>query len=315
MHQHSSPNAETKQEKVLFIPLTSIDDFPDHPFQVKNDAEMQKLIASIQQEGILTPFTVRQKENGRYELISGHRRKYACQSLNVEQVPVIVRDFSREEAVIAMVDSNLQRERILPSEKAYAYRMKMEAMKHQGQRADLTTCAPMEHKSVGEKSRDVIAAELGESREQVRRYIRLTHLSPELLEMVDREKIAFRPAVELSYLTEEEQWYLSETTESEEATPSLSQAIRMKRHSQKGTLDIDRIFHILTEQKANQVEKVKISMDKLEDYFPRGTPPKKVEEVILKVQKVQTEAEKGASIQKTKGEKGWGQMSISLNKH
>ena len=282
MHQHSSQNAETKQEKILFVPLSSIDDFPDHPFQVKNDAEMQKLMTSIQIEGVLSPLIVRQKENGRYELISGHRRKYACQSLNLKQVPVIVRDFSREEAVIAMVDSNLQRERILPSEKAYAYRMKMEAMKHQGQRTDLT-CAPMEHKSVGEKTRDVIAAELGESREQVRRYIRLTYLIPELLEMVDREKIAFRPAVELSYLNEEEQWYLSETIKSEEATPSLSQAIRMKRHSQKGTLDIDRIFHILTEQKANQVEKVKISMDKLEDYFPRGTPPKKVEEVILKL--------------------------------
>ena len=282
MHQHLSQNAETKQEKVLFIPLSTIDDFPDHPFQVKNDAEMQKLMTSIQIEGVLSPLIVRQKENGRYELISGHRRKYACQSLDLEQVPVIVRDFSREEAVIAMVDSNLQRERILPSEKAYAYRMKMEAMKHQGQRTDLT-CAPMEHKSMGEKTRDVIAAELGESREQVRRYIRLTCLIPELLEMVDREKIGFRPAVELSYLTEEEKWYLSETIKSEEATPSLSQAIRMKRHSQQGTLDIDRIFHILTEQKANQVEKVKISMDKLEDFFPRGTPPKKVEEVILKL--------------------------------
>ena len=282
MHQHSSQKAETKQEKVLFVPLTSIDDFPDHPFQVKDDEEMQKLMTSIQIEGVLSPLIVRQKENGRYELISGHRRKYACRSLRLEQVPVIARNFGREEAVIAMVDSNLQRERILPSEKAHAYRMKMEAMKHQGQRTDLT-CAPMEHKSVGEKSRDVIAAELGESREQVRRYIRLTYLIPELLKMVDQEKIGFRPAVELSYLTEEEQWYLSETIESEEATPSLSQAIRMKRHSQQGTLDIDRIFHILTEQKANQVEKVKISMDKLEDYFPRGTPPKKVEEVILKL--------------------------------
>lgn len=134
MHRHSNPNAETKQETVLFVPLSTIDDFPDHPFQVKDDAEMQKLLASIQQEGVLTPLTVRQKENGRYELISGHCRKYACQSLNLEQVPVIVRDFSREEAVMAMVDSNLQRERILPSEKAYAYRMKMEAMKHQGER-------------------------------------------------------------------------------------------------------------------------------------------------------------------------------------
>ena len=282
MHQNSISKAEATQEKIHFVPLDLIDNFPEHPFQVKEDEEMQKLMTSIQIEGVLSPLIVRQKENGRYELISGHRRKYACQSLNLEQVPVIVRDFSREEAVIAMVDSNLQRERILPSEKARAYKMKMEAMKHQGQRTDLT-CAPMEHKSVGEKTSDVIAAELGESREQVRRYIRLTYLIPELLEMVDREKIAFRPAVELSYLTEEEQWYLSETIESEEATPSLSQAIRMKRHSQKGTLDIDRIFHILTEQKANQVEKVKISMDKLEDYFPRGTPPKKVEEVILKL--------------------------------
>ena len=282
MHQNSNLKAETTQEKVLFIPLSTIDDFPEHPFQVKDDEEMRKLIASIRKEGVLTPLTVRRKENGRYELISGHRRKYACQTLGMEFVPTIIRKFSREEAVIAMVDSNLQRDRILPSEKGRAYKMKMEALKRQGDRTDLT-CAPMEHKLGGEKTRDVIAAECGESREQIRRYIRLTYLIPELLEMVDQEKIAFRPAVELSYLTEEEQWYLSETIASEESTPSLSQAIRMKRHSKEGTLDIDRIFHILTEQKANQVEKVRISMDKLEDYFPRGTPPKKVEEVVLKL--------------------------------
>ena len=282
MHQNSNPRAETIQEKVLFVPLNTIDDFPEHPFRVKDDEEMRKLIASIRKEGVLTPLTVRQKENGRYELISGHRRKYACQALGMEFVPTIIRKFSSEEAVIAMVDSNLQRDRILPSEKGRAYKMKMEALKRQGDRTDLT-CAPMEHKLEGGKTRDVIAAECGESREQIRRYIRLTYLIPELLEMVDQEKIAFRPAVELSYLTEEEQWYLSETIASEESTPSLSQAIRMKRHSQEGTLDIDRIFHILTEQKANQVEKVRISMDKLEDYFPRGTPPKKVEEVILKL--------------------------------
>lgn len=282
MHQNSNSKAETIQEKVLFVPLNTIDDFPEYPFQVKDDEEMQKLIASIRKEGVLTPLTVRQKENGRYELISGHRRKYACQALGMELVPTITRNFSREEAVIAMVDSNLQRDRILPSEKGRAYKMKMEALKRQGERTDLT-CAPMEHKLCGEKTRDVIAAECGESREQIRRYIRLTYLIPELLEMVDQEKIAFRPAIELSYLTEEEQWYLSETIASEESTPSLSQAIRMKRHSQEGTLDIDRIFHILTEQKANQVEKVRISMDKLEDYFPRGTPPKKVEEVIFKL--------------------------------
>ena len=282
MHQNLNPKAETMQEKVLFVPLEMIDDFPDHPFQVKDDEEMKKLIMSIHNEGVLTPLTVRQKKNGRYELISGHRRKYACQTLGMEFVPTITRYFSREEAVIAMVDSNLQRDRILPSEKGRAYKMKMDALKRQGERTDLT-CAPMEHKLVGEKTRDVIAAECGESREQIRRYIRLTYLIPELLEMVDQEKIAFRPAVELSYLTEEEQWYLNETIASEESTPSLSQAIRMKRHSQEGTLDIDRIFHILTEQKANQVEKVRISMDKLEDYFPRGTPPKKVEEIILKL--------------------------------
>ena len=282
MHQNSNPRAETIQEKVLFVPLNTIDDFPEHPFRVKDDEEMRKLIASIRKEGVLTPLTVRQKENGRYELISGHRRKYACQALGMEFVPTIIRKFSSEEAVIAMVDSNLQRDRILPSEKGRAYKMKMEALKRQGERTDLT-CAPMEHKLEGGKTRDVIAAECGESREQIRRYIRLTYLIPELLEMVDQEKIAFRPAVELSYLTEEEQWYLSETIASEESTPSLSQSIRMKRHSQEGTLDIDRIFHILTEQKANQVEKVRISMDKLEDYFPRGTPPKKVEEVIFKL--------------------------------
>ena len=282
MHQNSNSKAETIQEKVLFVPLNTIDDFPEHPFRVKDDEEMRKLIASIRKEGVLTPLTVRQKENGRYELISGHRRKYACQVLGMEFVPTITRNFSREEAVIAMVDSNLQRDRILPSEKGRAYKMKMEALKRQGERTDLT-CAPMEHKLGGEKTRDVIAAECGESREQIRRYIRLTYLIPELLEMVDQEKISFRPAVELSYLTEEEQWYLSETIASEESTPSLSQSIRMKRHSKEGTLDIDRIFHILTEQKANQVEKVRISMDKLEDYFPRGTPPKKVEEVIFKL--------------------------------
>ena len=276
--------ANKKLKAPVNIPVEKIHPFEGHPYKVLDNDEMNNLIESIQQKGVISPIVVRPLENtdDEYELISGHRRLRASVKAGLETVPALIYAVTRDEAAIMLVDSNLHREHILPSEKAYAYRMKMEAMKHQGQRTDLT-CAPMEHKSVGEKSRDVIAAELGESREQVRRYIRLTHLIPELLEMVDREKIAFRPAVELSYLSEEEQWYLSETIESEEATPSLSQAIRMKRHSQKGTLDIDRIFHILTEQKANQVEKVKISMDKLEDYFPRGTRPKKVEEVILKL--------------------------------
>lgn len=280
MKQSVIPKAETTQDKVLLVPVKMIDDFPEHPFQVKDDEEMRKLIASINREGVLTPLTVCLKENGRYELISGHRRKYACHALGMDLVPILVRDFSHEEAVIAMVDSNLQRVHILPSEKGHAYRMKMEALKHQGKRIDFT-CAPMEHRSVGEKTRDMIAAECGESREQIRRYVRLTYLIPELQKMVDEEKLGFRPAVELSYLTEEEQWYLSEMINSEKMLPTLSQALQMKRHSRVGTLDIDRIFHILTEKKADRQEKVQISMEKFEDYFPKGTPKKKVEEIIF----------------------------------
>ena len=197
-------NREVKREKVRSIPIEQIEDFPEHPFKIQDDEQMQKLIDSIKDYGVITPVVARKIGEERYELISGHRRKYACKTLGIDRLPVIVRDMSRDEAVITMVDSNLQREHILPSEKARAYKMKMEAMKRQGERTDLT-CAPMEHRSVGEKTRDVIAAECGESREQVRRYIRLTYLIPELLKMVDQEKIGFRPAVELSYLTEEEQ--------------------------------------------------------------------------------------------------------------
>ena len=266
------------QETVFTVPISLIDDFAEHPFQVRDDDDMERLVQSIDNNGVLNPVILR-KNGERYELIAGHRRKHACLRLGISGIPAIVRELSRDEAVVEMVDSNLQREHILPSEKAYAYKMKMDAMKRQGQRTDLT-CAPMEHKL--ERTRDIIAEESGESREQVRRYIRLTELIPELLTMVDEEKIAFRPAVELSYLTRDEQTDLLETIESEDCTPSLAQAIRMKNLSKLGKLDMDTIFAVMTEQKPNQKEKIKIPMERLEQFFPRGMPPKQIEDTIVK---------------------------------
>ena len=277
---------ENGQEKVssgvergvmMRLPIAQIDDFPEHPFKVKDDEEMEKLKDSISLYGILTPVVARRCENGRYELISGHRRKYACKALGIEFMPAIVREMSREEAVIAMVDSNLQREHILPSEKAFAYKMKMDAIKRQGERLDLTS------RPVGEKylSVDVIAENGDDSARQVHRYIRLTELVPELLELVDNGRMAFRPAVEISYLTEDEQRDLVETIDSEDCTPSLSQACRMKKLSQEGKLDMDAIFAIMTEEKANQKEKIKIPAERLEKYFSRGTSPAEIERVIL----------------------------------
>ena len=235
------------QEKVCTVPISLIDDFADHPFQVRDDEDMERLIQSIDNNGVLNPVILR-KNGERYELIAGHRRKHACLRLGISGIPAIVRELSRDEAVVEMVDSNLQREHILPSEKAFAYKMKMDAMKRQGERTDLTS-VPMAQKS--KTTRELIAEESGESADQVRRYIRLTELIPELLTMVDEEKIAFRPAVELSYLTEDEQRDLLETIESEDCTPSLAQAIRMKNLSKVGKLDMDTIFAIMTEQKPN----------------------------------------------------------------
>lgn len=266
------------QEKVCTVPISLIDDFADHPFQVRDDEDMELLIQSIDNNGVLNPVILR-KNGERYELIAGHRRKHACLRLGISGIPAIVRELSRDEAVVEMVDSNLQREHILPSEKAFAYKMKMDAMKRQGERTDLTS-VPMAQKS--KTTRELIAEESGESADQVRRYIRLTELIPELLTMVDEEKIAFRPAVELSYLTEDEQRDLLETIESEEATPSLAQAIRMKNLSKVGKLDMDTIFAIMTEQKPNQKEKIKIPMERLEQFFPRGMPQKQIEDTIVK---------------------------------
>ena len=265
------------QETVCTVPISLIDDFADHPFQVRDDEDMERLIQSIDNNGVLNPVILR-KNGDRYELIAGHRRKHACLRLGISGIPAIVRELSRDEAVVEMVDSNLQREHILPSEKAFAYKMKMDAMKRQGERTDLTS------RPMGEKllSVEAVAESAEESARQIHRYIRLTELIPELLTMVDEEKIAFRPAVELSYLTEDEQRDLLETIESEDCTPSLAQAIRMKNLSKIGKLDMDTIFAIMTEQKPNQKEKIKIPMERLEQFFPRGAPPKQIEDTIVK---------------------------------
>ena len=238
---------EVKREKVRVVPLKYVDDFPDHPFRVHDDESMADLVHSIEMNGVMNPVIARRKEDGRYELISGHRRKFACEKLGLELIPIIVRELSRDDAIIAMVDSNLHREHILPSEKAKAYKMKMDAMKRQGKRTDLTS-VPMAQKS--KTTRELVGEANGESPDQVRRYIRLNELTPKLLDLVDEGKIGFRPAVELSYLTEEEQQDLLETIESEEATPSLAQAMRMKDLSKNCELDMDAIFKIMTEEKA-----------------------------------------------------------------
>ena len=265
------------QETVFTVPISLIDDFADHPFQVRDDEDMERLIQSIDNNGVLNPVILR-KNGERYELIAGHRRKHACLRLGISGIPAIVRELSRDEAVVEMVDSNLQREHILPSEKAYAYKMKMDAMKRKAGRPKENSTPMVSNLRTDE----IIGEESGESREQVRRYIRLTELIPELLTMVDEEKIAFRPAVELSYLTEDEQRDLLETIESEEATPSLAQAIRMKNLSKVGKLDMDTIFAIMTEQKPNQKEKIKIPMERLEQFFLRGMPQKQIEDTIVK---------------------------------
>ena len=267
-----------EKEKVVMIPISSIDDFPNHPFEVRDDEEMELLANSISSNGVLNPVILR--ANGeRFEIIAGHRRKYACAKIGVAEVPAIVREMTREEAIVEMVDSNLHREHILPSEKAKAYKMKMDAMKKRAGRPSKENLTPLVSNL---RTDEIIGEESGESREQVRRYIRLNELVPELLKMVDEGRIALRPAVELSYLTEDEQMDLLETIESEDCTPSHAQTIRMRKLSNEDKLSMDAIFAIMTEEKGNQKEKVKIPMENLERFFPRGTPPKRVEETIIK---------------------------------
>ena len=277
--------AEAEKEHVQEIPITEIDGFPEHPFHVDMDDAMREMVESVKRFGVLSPAVARQKEDGRYELISGHRRKKACEFAGIEKMPVIIRNMDRDEAVIFMVDSNLQRERLLPSEKAFSYKMKLDAMKRQGKRNDLT-------------SRELLAEKSGKSQDQVRRYIRLTELTPDLLKMVDEGKIAFRPAVELSYLSKEEQTSLLMTMESEVCTPSLAQAIKIKKFSQEGRLNDDVILSILSEEKPNQKEVYKLPKERLDKYFPKGTPPEKIEEIIFKALELYRKRERSREMER-----------------
>lgn len=274
--------ADERREKVMDIPLSEISDFPNHPFKVRADEAMLEMADSVKQYGILVPALVRPKEGGGYEMVAGHRRKKASELAGRDTMPCIVRELDNDEAVIIMVDSNLQRENITPSEKSFAYKMKLEAMKRQGQRTDLT-CAQVGHKLARVKSRDILADQMGESKNQISRYIRLTELSQPLRDMVDEKQIALNPAVELSYLTENEQQALLETIQSEDCTPSLAQAQRMKKLSQEGRLNSDVIYSILTEAKPNQKEKITIHSERVDRYFPKGYTEKQKEDLIVQL--------------------------------
>ena len=268
-----------KETRAEYLPIQKLRPFEGHPFKVTDNEEMDQLVWSVLTQGLLTPLVVRPLPNGEYEVVSGHRRLHACRKAGIETVPALITDMDRDAAAIALVDSNLHREKILPSEKAFAYKMKMEAMKHQGTSSQ-----------VGTKLRtdEMIAQQTGDSRNQVQRYIRLTNLIPNILDMVDEGRIALTPAVELSYLTEWEQRDLLETMESEDCTPSLSQAIQMKALSQSGQLDMDTIFHIMTQPKANQQEKISFKVAELRDYFPRHyTAAQMMQEIILAVKERQ----------------------------
>ena len=277
---------EAQRETVLDIPLEEISDFPNHPFKVRMDASMMEMVDSVKQYGVLVPALVRPKPNGGYEMIAGHRRRMASELAEKQTLSCIVRDMTDDEATIVMVDSNLPREQILPSEKAFAYKMKLDAMKRQGQRTDLTL-SPVATKL---DTAAILGQQSGESRDQVFRYIRLTHLIPDILDLVDnsvlKEKdilqIALRPAVELSYLSEEEQQDLVEIKESEDCTPSHAQAIKMRQFSQEGRLDANVLLSIMQEEKPNQVEQFKMPKERISKFFSPGTPAKKMEDTIVK---------------------------------
>ena len=279
---------QKNQEYVKNISLFDITDFPNHPFKVRMDAKMVETIESVREHGVLLPALVREKPTGGYEMISGHRRKMASELEGFEKMPCIVRNLSDDEAVIVMVDSNLQREEILPSEKAFAYKMKLEAMNRQGKRTDLTSTQLVSKF----RTNEILAQEAGESRETIRRYIRLTELIPEILEMVDDKKISMRPAVELSYLPKEEQEILYDIMESEACTPSHAQAIKIRKFSAEGRLNEDVLLLIMSEEKPNQVEQWKIPKNRLKKYFPSGTSQQKMEETIIKALELYRKREK-----------------------
>lgn len=272
---------ENRLPKIFNIPLTEIDDFPDHPFQVRMDEDMDQLVESVKSRGIITPITLRKKDDGRYEIVSGHRRKKACELAGLETVPAEIKELTRDEAIILMVESNLQRSVILPSEKAFAYKMRLDAMKRQGQRTDLTS-RPMGDKLPDKRSGEILGESVGESERQIQRYIRLTNLEPELLQMVDEGKIAMRPAVELSYLNDIEQQDLVPAMELADATPSHAQAIKMRKFSQEGKLTPEVIESIMCEEKPNQKEKISIPYASVKRFIPSSVPPDKTGDFILK---------------------------------
>ena len=273
---------DTKLEKIQEIPLSELHPFRNHPFKVKDDEAMMETADSIKQYGVLVPAIARPDPEGGYELVAGHRRHRASELAEKETMPVIVRDLDDDAATIIMVDSNLQRESLLPSERAFAYKMKLDAMKHQGERVDLT-CSQVGNKLEGKKSSEILAEQVGQSKNQVFRYIRLTELIPELLDMVDEKKIALNPAYELSFLKKEEQVDLLDAMDSEQATPSLSQAQRLKKYSQEGHLTLDMMRVIMGEEKKSDLDRVTFTADTLRKYFPKSYTPQRMQETIIKL--------------------------------
>lgn len=282
LFMNDAERKENKLPRIYDIPLSEIDDFPDHPFKVKLDEDMDQLVQSIKERGIITPVTLRPKEDGRYEIVSGHRRKKACELAGFDTVKAEVREMTRDEAIILMVESNLQRSVILPSEKAFSYKMRLEAMKRQAGRPSKENASPLATNFLQGRSDVELGEQVGESKDQVRRYIRLTELIPELLDLVDEGRIAFRPAVELSYLQKEEQSALLEQISYADATPSLAQAIKLKRFSQDGKLNNEVIESIMSEEKPNQREKINIKYAEARRFIPASVPYEKTGEYILK---------------------------------
>lgn len=273
---------EAKLERVINLPPGEISDFPNHPFKVRMDEEMQQMAESVKEHGVLVPALVREKPGGGYEMVAGHRRKRAAELAELPEIPCIVRNLTDDEAIIVMVDSNLQREKILPSEKAFAYKMRLEAMKRQAGRPRQENASPVATNFTRGRSDKELAELVGEGKDNIRRYIRLTYLLPEMLDMVDDGKIALRPAVELSYLAEKEQHFLLDTMFSEDCTPSHAQAIKMRKFSQEGKLNPDVILSIMQEEKPNQKEQIKIPKERISRYFAPGTPAQKIEDTIIK---------------------------------
>ena len=282
LFQTDESRAEAKLSKIRDIPISEIDEFPDHPFKVLMDEDMEQLVESIKRNGVMTPATVRLKEDGRYELISGHRRKKACELAGLETLKCEVKELTRDEAIIVMVESNLQRSVILPSEKAFAYKMRLEAMKRQAGRPTKDNYSPVGNNSEFATSSDELAEKVGESKNQIFRYIRLTELVPEILQMVDERQIAFRPAVEISYLTEEQQYTLLEAMEYNDATPSLAQAIKMKKFNQDGKLTSEVIQSIMEEEKPNQKEKPAFRDERITKLIPKTVPRGQETDFVVK---------------------------------